>query len=261
MISLFSEPGRKRLDDVVHEHMLCVFDFDGTLSPIVPQADQAYLPHEVKQRLQDLMQHVTLGILTGRSLQDIRPRLGFDPHYVLGNHGIEGLPDWEASGKLYRDTCLRWERMLKSVIRENAQFDRGIWIENKQYSLSLHYRQAKDPQRTERQLAQLFSTLLPDARVVEGKFVYSLLPPGAEHKGSAMEKLMALTNAGSAIYVGDDITDEDVFRLKRPDILTIKVEPSPDSAAELYLPHLDDMTPLLDELLRRLRQSTMKAIA
>jgi trehalose 6-phosphate phosphatase len=261
MISLFSDHGRMRLDDVVHEHMLCMFDFDGTLSPIVPQADQAYLPSAVKQRLQDLMRYVTVGILTGRSLQDIRPRLGFDPHYVLGNHGIEGLPGWEVRGKQYRDTCLRWERMLKAVMREDAQFDRGIWIENKQYSLSLHYRQVQDPQRTERQLAQLFSTLLPDARVVEGKFVYSLLPPDAEDKGSAMEKLMTLTTAGSAIYVGDDVTDEDVFRLKRPDILTIKVESSPDSAANLYLPHPDDMTSLLDELLRRLRQSTMKAIA
>lgn len=261
MISLFSEQGRKRLDEVVHEHMLCMFDFDGTLSPIVPQADQAYLPQAVKERLQDLMQYVTVGILTGRSLQDIGPRLGFHPHHVLGNHGIEGLPGWETRSKQYRDTCLRWERMLKAVIRENAQFDRGIWIENKQYSLSLHYRHAQDPQRTERQLAQLFSTLLPEARVVEGKFVYSLLPPAAEHKGSAMEKLMAITNSGSAIYVGDDVTDEDVFRLKRPDILSIKVESSPNSAAELYLPHPDDMTSLLDELLRRLRHSTMKAIA
>ncbi len=258
---LFSEAGRQRLEQVVHEHMLCVFDFDGTLVSIVPQPDQAYLPEPIRQRLRELSRHTTVAILTGRSLPDIRARLGFEPRYVLGNHGIEGLPGWEERSKQYRELCLRWERMLNAVFRENAQFDRGIHLENKQYSLSVHYRHTRDPQRCETQLAQLFATLLPDARVMAGKFVFNLLPPGAEDKGSAMKKLLQISGASSAIYVGDDVTDEDVFRLRHSDILSVRVEASPHSAAEWYLHGPQDIGLLLDDLISRLRRARMKVIA
>lgn len=261
MEPLFSEAGRQRLEQVVHEHMLCAFDFDGTLAPIVPKPDQAYLPEPVRQRLQELVRHAPVAILTGRSLQDIRMRIGFEPHHVLGNHGIEGLPGWEARSRQYRELCSRWERMLTAVFRENAQFDQGIEIENKTYSLSVHYRHTRDPERSERQLAQLFATLLPEARVVDGKFLYNLLPAGAEDKGSAIKKLLKMTGARSAIYVGDDVTDEDVFRLHHPDILSVRVETSQDSEAEWYLAEHDDIILLLDDLISRLRQARMKAIA
>lgn len=258
---LFSEAGRQRLEQVVHENMLCVFDFDGTLAPIVPQPDQAYLPESIRQRLQELSRHAPVAILTGRSLQDIRARMGFEPRYVLGNHGMEGLPGWEARSKQYRDLCLRWERTLNAVFRESAQFDRGIQIENKQYSLSVHYRHTRDPQRCETQLAQLFATLLPEARVMDGKFLFNLLPADAEDKGSAIKKLLQMSGASSAIYVGDDVTDEDVFRLHHPAILSVRVEASPHSAAEWYLAGPQDIGLLLDDLISRLRRAKMKAIA
>ena len=260
MESIFSEQGRQQLDKITRQRMLCVFDFDGTLAPIVSQPDQAYLPAPVKQRLQDLMQCAPVAILTGRSMQDIRSRLGFEPDYVLGNHGIEGLPGWEGRSQQYREACLRWERALKDAFRGDPAFDAGIEIENKQYSLSVHYRHVQDPQRTEAQLAQLIARLLPDARVVDGKYLFNLLPAGAYDKGSAMEKLLELTGAAAAIYVGDDVTDEDVFRLQRADILSVRVEASAHSAAPWYLPHPDDINALLDELIGRLQQAR-KAIA
>ena len=96
---------------------------------------------------------------------------------------------------------------------------------------------------------------MPRPRVVWGKLVFSLMPEDAGHKGSALEQLMATTNARSAIYVGDDITDEDVFRLRRPDVLSIRIEHAEHSAAELHVPHPGDIVPLLDELVSRLRAS------
>ena len=53
----------------------------------------------------------------------------------------------------------------------------------------------------------------------------------------------------------DDITDEDVFRLRRPDVLSIRIEHAEHSAAELHVPHPGDIVPLLDELVSRLRAS------
>lgn len=256
MEHLFNEAGRRRLDQIVQPGMLCVFDFDGTLSPIVPQPDSACLPPEVRERLVRLTTLAPVAILTGRSLTDIHKRLGFEPHYVIGNHGLEGVPGWESRSSRYAADCAAWRQALELALRDRQRFDPGIRLEDKRYSLSVHYRMARDPVQAERRLSALFATLSPPPRVVAGKYVYSLMPQDATHKGGALEELMQQTGAATAIYVGDDVTDEDVFRLGRPDLLTVRIEPHPDTAAEFYLPAMPDIVQLLDELVCRLaRQS------
>ncbi len=256
MRHLFDEDGLQRLDEIVQPGMLCVFDFDGTLSPIVPQPDRACLPPEVRERLVTLTALAPVAILTGRSLSDIRKRLGFEPHYVIGNHGLEGMPGWETRSKDYADACVAWRRALELALHDQQRFDPGIRLEDKQYSLSVHYRMARDQAQAEQRLTALFDTLAPLPRVVAGKCVYSLMPVEAAHKGGALEEMMQQAGAATAIYVGDDVTDEDVFRLGRPDVLTVRIEPHPDTAAEFYLPAMPDIVRLLDELVCRLaRQS------
>jgi len=258
MKPLFSEAGLHRLDEIVQPGLLCVFDFDGTLSPIVTQPERARLPAGVLQRLVDLSNHAPVAIITGRSVTDIRPRLGFVPDFLVGNHGLEGVPGWEPRGERYTEICRDWEEALSAALRDQARFDPGIRLENKGYSLSVHYRLARDRSRAETQLAELFASLMPAARVVAGKCVFSLLPQDAADKGSAFEQLMQISGARSAIYVGDDVTDEDVFRLRRPDLLSVRIERSADTAAEFYLHHRFDIVQLLDELLRRLREQQIK---
>lgn len=256
MRRLFDEAGMKRLDEIVQPGMLCVFDFDGTLSPIVPQPDSACLPPEVRERLLTLTTLAPVAILTGRSLTDIGKRLGFEPHYVIGNHGLEGMPGWEGRSKSYATACAAWRSALERALCDKQRFDPGIRLEDKQYSLSVHYRMARNQPQTEQRLRALFETLLPPPRVVAGKCVYSLMPMDAAHKGAALEELMQQADASTAIYVGDDVTDEDVFRLRRHDVLTVRIEAHPDTAAEFYLPAMPDIVQLLDELVRRLaRQS------
>jgi trehalose 6-phosphate phosphatase len=256
MAALFSDEGMRRLDAIVQPGMLCVFDFDGTLSPIVPEPDRACLPGEVRERLMTLATLAPVAILTGRSLDDVRTRLGFEPHYVIGNHGLEGLPGWEQKGADYAAACDAWREALFVSLRDRQRFDPGIRVEDKRYSLSVHYRMAKNPKETEARLSALFARLSPPPRVVDGKFVFSLMPGEALNKGSALLQLMEQSGAPGAIYVGDDVTDEDVFRLRRPDILTVRIEPHSDSAAEFHLPAMPDIVQLLDELVRRLaRQS------
>jgi trehalose 6-phosphate phosphatase len=253
---LFDEAGRARLDEIVQPGMLCVFDFDGTLSPIVPQPDSACLPPEVRERLLTLTTLAPVAILTGRSLADIGTRLGFEPHFVIGNHGLEGMPGWEGRSGGYAAACVAWRGALERALCDKQRFDPGIRLEDKGYSLSVHYRMARNQAQTEQRLTALFKTLSPPPRVVAGKCVYSLMPADASHKGGALEELMQQAGAATAIYVGDDVTDEDVFRLRRPDVLTVRIEPHPDTAAEFYLPAMPDIVQLLDELVRRLaRQS------
>jgi len=119
----------------------------------------------------------------------------------------------------------------------------------------VHYRLAADHEMAETQLERLFMELQPQPRIVWGKKVFSLIPEDAGHKGSALEQLMTMTQANGAIYVGDDITDEDVFRLRRRDLLSIRIEHAPHSAAEFHLPASKDIQRLLDELIQRLRRT------
>lgn len=254
MIPLFSDAGLRRLDDVVGPGLLCVFDFDGTLAPIVEEPQEASLPQEVLQRLSVLSEHVPLAILTGRSVADIRSRIEFEPDYIIGNHGSEGIPGWQLKGDYYRELCQSWKTSLSQALQQEVKFGPGMWVEDKGYSLTVHYRPTQQGEQVKKRLKALFAELVPDARVIAGKNIFNLLPPNAPHKGTALEKLMEISGAHHAIYVGDDVTDEDAFELRRPNIMTIRVEYMAGSAAEFYLPHWTDIVGLLDELIKRLQE-------
>jgi len=254
MIPLFSEAGRRRLDEIVKPGLICVFDFDGTLSPIVTRPDRARLPLGIKSRLIKLLALAPVAIISGRSLADIRPRLGFEPSYVVGNHGLEGVPGWEKFSENYKSLCVGWKNIIETALEDKVLYDKGIVVEEKQYSLSVHYRLTFDHEKVKEQLKKLFDNLSPPARVIPGKCVFSLVPPNAVDKGRALEQLMQASGARSAIYVGDDITDEDVFDLQRSDCMSVRVGLARDSAAKFYFAHRIDVVQLLDELIRRLHR-------
>lgn len=249
---LFSDAGIQRLDQNVRGRMLCAFDFDGTLSPIVAVPDEARLPDNIRTLLERIAHYAPIAIITGRSVEDISRRLGFLPDYVVGNHGLEGVPGWEDLAAEHEHACASWRRQLEQASR-GPDWDPGIQLEDKRFSLSVHYRQAEDVVACTRALESLFARLEPQPRVVGGKFVYNLLMQDRCHKGSALSRLMELSGAATALYVGDDVTDEDVFRMRRPDIVSIRIEPSADSAADYFLPHPRDILRFLEELIARLQ--------
>lgn len=252
MTPLFSVPGQRRLDEIVRPGLLCVFDFDGTLAPIVAHPDDARLPAAIRDRLDRLARHVPVGILTGRSVEDARSRIDFAADFIVGNHGIEGMPGWERRAARYADACRLWQDAIGTALKDASWPDAGVMIEDKRYSLSVHYRNAADPSRVAARLSGMFAKLSPLPRVIAGKCVFNLLPDDAADKGSALTQLMDLSGAATTIYVGDDVTDEHAFRLRRPGLLTVRVEALPDSAAEFYLERFDEMGRFLDDLLARL---------
>lgn len=239
---------------IVRPGVLCAFDFDGTLAPIVAQPERAHLSDELMERLVELSKYAPVAIITGRSLGDIRARIGFEADFIVGNHGIEGLPGWELRAGRHEELCRTWLEKLTAALREQAPLHSGIWIENKRYSLSMHYRLAPDHKLAENDLIKMIGSLTPQPRVIAGKSLFNLLPEDAMDKGSALEQLIQTTGATSAIYVGDDITDEDVFRLRRSDLLTVRVEADEDSDAQFFVPHRHDVSQLLDDLVQRLRE-------
>jgi trehalose 6-phosphate phosphatase len=256
MKPIYSRDGLRRLDQVVQPGLLCAFDFDGTLAPIVDDPAQASLSPQMLRRLVALADHATVAIISGRSVPDLRqrlrlePALAFEPAHLVGNHGIEDDDRADRARAGFEALCRDWQDALEAAVRRRRLG--GVRIENKRYSLSLHYRAAWDRAAAERDLLALCARLDPAPRVVSGKCVVNLLPPDAPDKGAALERLMQASAARSVIYIGDDVTDEDVFKLTRPNLLSIRIEPAAGSAASFYLPQQPDVVSLLEEIVRRL---------
>jgi trehalose 6-phosphate phosphatase len=251
----FFEHGAGHLGDIADARLLCAFDFDGTLAPIVTQPDHARMPLPMLQRLTELAQHVPIAVITGRSVCDISDRLGFVPDYLVGNHGLEGLPGSRPAARHHAALCERWKAALLSALETGGA---GIWVEDKTYSLSVHYRLARDHAQAQAWLRRIFEQAMPEARIVGGKCVFNLLPPGGIDKGTALEALMHASGAKHALYIGDDVTDEDVFRLGRTDILTVRIGRSAESGAAYYVNHRLDLVRLVDDLLLSMRHKQVR---
>lgn len=251
---LFSENGMQRMDEIVQDGVLCAFDFDGTLAPIVVKPENVQMPYDVQQQLITLSRYAAIAIITGRSVQTMRQHLGFSPDFIIGNHGIEGAPGWHEHAKDYPAYCRTWENDVLAMLRDQGASEPGILIENKDYSIAVHYRSVRDPHDMERRLKGIFAQLSPPPRVIPGKYVFNLTPQHAFNKGSALMALMSSRDYRTAVYVGDDVTDEDVFRLRRRNVLTVRIENASDSAVEFFLRKREEVRHLLDELIMRLRQ-------
>lgn len=246
MKDLLGAAGLRVLGQFAARSPLCLFDFDGTLAPLEPDPMRVMIPHPIQLRLHELQARAPVGIITGRALADIAARLEFSPDYLIGNHGLEGVPGERRAHAALVQACAQWRDWLAPKL---AAIDPGIWLEDKHYSLSLHYLKARDPVQAEAALAALFVQLDPAPRVISGKYLFNLLPAGRGDKGEAVRQLLRVTGAGSALYVGDDVTDEDVFRLALPELLSVRVEPAATSAAPWFIADHAAMLPLLDALL------------
>ena len=253
MDTIFSEKGQKKLDALIKKGTLCAFDFDGTLAPIVNRHQNAYLPPPIAKQLATLASLTPVAILTGRAIKDIRPRLPFTPHYLIGNHGLEGIPGWEKHEQHYRHLCAQWHHAIQNALSTSPENHNHIEIENKQLSLSIHYRHAANPAQTGKTLLALLKENAPDAFIMPGKYLYNLVPPDAPDKGAALNEIMKTSKAPAVLYVGDDITDENIFRLSWNNLLSIRVEKDLASAAPWYIPTHQDITKLLDHLINRIQ--------
>ncbi|TMG86113.1 MAG: trehalose-phosphatase [Betaproteobacteria bacterium] len=228
---------------------LLAFDIDGTLAPIVDRPWDARVPNEVQKGLATLAAHAKVAIITGRAVEDARPMLGFTPQYLVGNHGAEGVPGMENISAQCARVCRAWLDELASGNEPWREVD-GIVLEDKTYTLSFHYRHARDHRAAQRLLVGRTAGLLPVPTLLDDKSVLNLLPPGSPDKGEALTMLLAQSRSDRALYVGDDASDEAVFRMRSPAVLSVRVEPHEASAANLYLKGQKDVARLVRELVR-----------
>lgn len=250
---IFSTAGRAALRAVVSQSTLYAFDLDGTLAPIVDDPAGITIPNEVRNSLIQLDGLAPVAIITGRSRSDALTHLGFTPRCLVGNHGAEGLPGQEEQDCEFYKQVAAWEQQLTDLL--SPEIRSSILFENKRESLSLHYRHATDPDEVHSALLAAIARLIPPPRRVGGKFVENLIPHGAPHKGDALLYIMKHLGCQRALFVGDDETDEDVFRLADESIFGIRIGKDCGSAAVNYLLSQSEIVPLLDEIVAILFQT------
>jgi trehalose 6-phosphate phosphatase len=202
-----------------------LLDVDGTLVPIADHPSQVHLPEHARHLLKQLVGHpkVSVALISGRALRDLKALVGVSGLYYAGNHGLElqgpKLRYVHPVARKSRPLLKRIARNLKTALQAIP----GAWVEEKGLTLSLHWRQVSHSaqQRFKRLVAEQLVTHTRHGaiRVTRGKRVIEVRPPIGWDKGDALARLLQRTSRSPAsarsfmIYFGDDQTDEDAFRV------------------------------------------------
>jgi trehalose 6-phosphate phosphatase len=233
------------------------FDYDGTLAPIVAQPSEAHMRPETRALLDRVARRYPVAVITGRARLDVLRFLqGIPLLDVIGNHGYEVFG---ASPPPALQCIPDWHRKLSALLRDLP----GVVIEDKRYSLSVHYRACADTTAAAVQV-RAAAELLVGARLVGGKAVLNIVVEGAPNKGIALMRLRAKLGNPAAVFVGDDDTDEDAFALTRDtDTIGIRVGANPESAAEYCVAdqhQIDDLLRAFEDGARLRANSTPPTI-
>lgn len=224
MINVLAPKQNAILEQYAWSNVLLAFDFDGTLSPIVNDRDAAGMRRATWSLLAELCALYPCAVISGRSRADVAERLaGLPVRYVVGNHGLE--PNF-AMPRFAKFAAAMREHLGRELA--DAQ---GVELEDKLYSLAIHYRKSRAKRAAKRIILDAIASCPVEHRLVLGKLVFNLLPEGAPHKGIALRDLRKKAKVDTAIYVGDDVTDEDVFQMDDPGVLGIRVGADAKSAA------------------------------
>ena len=242
---IFSHRGRSALESLAKPRKLIALDFDGTLAPIVSQPPRAQMRTSTARELRRLCNTAPVAIISGRSLTDLEPRISAKVAYMIGNHGNEGLPNSPVDALACCKVCERWALQLQQIPELHAE---GVITEFKKYTIAVHFRAALDHSSIQKSLTQAFLKLTPPPRMLNDKYVFELIPPGAICKDDAMAVLVKQIQPEVILYVGDDECDELVFLMAQANWVTVRIGYQRQSSAKFYLRHQREMRYLLSFL-------------
>ena len=234
------------------ESILVALDFDGTLAPIASRPEEAAIPPRTASLLQELtkLEQIYVAILSGRPLADLRGKIQIDGIYA-GNHGLEiegrGVSflheEADSLRCLIDHACWDLEAALDGV--------RGVWVERKGITATVHYRQA--PGELEGWItAAIRVTTQPYAPWVvlqPARKAWEVRPAVKWHKGSALGLVLSRIAPAPALLVcaGDDATDEDMFAV-RADAVSIQVGGRKNTAARYHVKDPAELATFLERV-------------
>jgi trehalose 6-phosphate phosphatase len=213
--------GRAGLDAITADpaHALIASDFDGTLSPIVPDPASARAYPGAADALSRLAGVVgTVAIVTGRPAGDAVELGGFsgiDGLIVLGHYGAERWQDGRVTAAPVPPGVAAVRAALPGVLAD-AGAPEGPRVEDKGTALAVHTRQTADPAAALSRLREPLAKLAAShgLTIEPGKAVLELRPSGND-KGGALRELVRERNARSVLFCGDDLGDLAAFAAVR----------------------------------------------
>jgi trehalose 6-phosphate synthase/phosphatase len=244
----------------LRRHSLALLlDYDGTLTPIVEHPDEAVLSNEMRKLLSACAKRddTDVGIISGRSLANVRAMVDNPGFVYAGNHGLEivgpGIEEFRhEDAQHYVDRSETLAAELSQVAKS------GAWVETKGPTLTFHFRAVPESQREA--LAERARRIIQDAgyQPRDAHCAVEARPPIGWDKGRAVLHVLRTLYGPSwsehvrVVYVGDDETDEDAFRLLDGLAMTFRVGPADRrTAARRRLPDVAGVRGLLSWLSRR----------
>jgi trehalose 6-phosphate phosphatase len=242
-------------DDVLKGRRPVVFlDYDGTLTPIVEHPDDAVLSEPMRRALRALAETHPVAIVSGRDRRDVAAKVALDEIYYAGSHGF----DIAGPNGFHEERGAEFRSMLEVAaveLDEQLAAMSGAWVERKRYAVAVHYRQAApDAEEAIRLIVEDLARRHPSLRASGGKKIFEVRPNLEWDKGRAvlwLQEALGLTGDEFVpVYVGDDETDEDAFRvLEGGEGLGVVVDGSHrPTKASLALAGPDEVATFLDRL-------------
>jgi trehalose 6-phosphate phosphatase len=193
-----------------------LLDIDGTLLDMAPTPREVWVPPELATAMGRLLQRTNgaLALVSGRSLNDID--LIFAPMLfpAVGGHGAEMRLSPENESVAVHAPPM--EKELKRRLAAIAKLSPGILLEDKGYSLALHYRLAPHAEKAIYDAVSAIRADLPNApmEVLPGKFVCEIKHSGFTKATGVIELMTHEPFKGRRpVFIGDDVTDETVFAI------------------------------------------------
>jgi trehalose 6-phosphate phosphatase len=222
--------------------VLVAFDYDGVLAPLVKDPAGARMRARTRVLLGRVARRYPVAVVSGRAWKDIEKFVDGLVPTIVGNHGFELGRPVPVPGRVVRQVQA-WRRVLERAL---AAVD-GVYFEDKRSTLAVHYGLSRAWRRAERAVYEA-ANQLEGTRIIRGKKVLNVLPHDFPSKGDAVRALVARLGCDGALYVGDDVTDEDAFAVGPPLVFGVHVGKGP-TLAPWCLRAQGDIDALLERLL------------
>ncbi|XP_061988144.1 probable trehalose-phosphate phosphatase F [Rosa rugosa] len=247
----------ERITSFARNKKIAVFlDYDGTLSPIVDDPDRALMSDAMRDAVRNVAKYFPTAIISGRNRDKVYELVGLTELYYAGSHGMDimgpntntdSVNSTDQRGKEVKlfQPAKEFLPMIDEVFRtlvENTKGIKGAKVENHKFCASVHYRNVDEKNWST--IAQRVHDVLKDyprLRLTHGRKVLEVRPVIEWNKGKAVEFLLGSLGLNSrdkvlSIYIGDDRTDEDAFKVlkKKNRGYGILVSPIPKETSAFY---------------------------
>ncbi|QIT18905.1 trehalose-phosphatase [Acinetobacter pittii] len=224
----------------------CLFlDIDGTLAPFQINPEHSFIPQTTLDVIKKITKlNIPVIAVTGRDVDTASKLLHPIEVPIAGLHGLDIYFD---SGNYIRPVLSSINfKKLKQDITKNCDKHPELLIEDKGYSIALHYRKNPNLENNAINIMQRINLNYPQLKINRGKFVVELIPNQAD-KGRAIETILNHLDLPAVlpIFIGDDLTDESGFTyINQQSGLSIKVGPG-ETQAKYRLKDIDNVADFL----------------